>query len=341
MRTLVSGERHRKFELALKHQLRNTGTPDRDSCVDAETLGAWADGGLDAAQMSAVEVHVSSCARCQAIVATAARSAPVMTPAPRESIFRFPKWALAPLAAAAAIAIWMVVPQDTLEAPPTPSQVVVPAERSATKRDAEPSARDAAVREQVKETGTATEPKPTPAVADKLTEAKRERADAPAPAFEDRQQRPGERSGAALGAAAANAPRAAAAPAPDAMLQKSARFAASPLEIVSPDASSRWRIVDNAIERSEDGGVSWVPIRAAGGDTLSGGVSPSRSVCWLIGSNGLVMVTVDGVAFARVPLPERAEVTSITATDARSATVTTADGRRFRTDDSGRTWRQI
>ena len=41
------------------------------------------------------------------------------------------------------------------------------------------------------------------------------------------------------------------------------------------------------------------------------------------------------------PCEERVDLTAITATDARSATVTTADGRRFRTDDSGRTWRQI
>ena len=124
------------------------------------------------------------------------------------------------------------------------------------------------------------------------------------------------------------------------MLQKSARLAVAPLEIVSPDPASRWRIVNGAIERSEDSGASWVPIRAPGGESFTGGASPARSVCWLIGPNGLVMLTTDGVAFARVPLPERVDLTSVTATDARNATVTAADGRRFRTDDSGRTWRQ-
>jgi photosystem II stability/assembly factor-like uncharacterized protein len=62
-------------------------------------------------------------------------------------------------------------------------------------------------------------------------------------------------------------------------------------------------------------------------------------VCWLIGSSGLVMVSADGVAFARVPIGERVDLTVINAIDARTATVTAADGRRFRTDDSGRTWR--
>ena len=142
-------------------------------------------------------------------------------------------------------------------------------------------------------------------------------------------------------AAASASMSAPAAPAADAMLQKSARLAIAPLEIVSPDPLSRWRIVNNSIERSADGGASWVPVRAPGGESFTGGASPAQSVCWLIGANGLVMVTADGVAFARVPLPERADLTTITATDARNATVTTADGRRFRTDDSGRTWRQI
>ena len=55
----------------------------------------------------------------------------------------------------------------------------------------------------------------------------------------------------------------------------------------------------------------------------------------------MVMLAADGVTFTEVPLPEPLDLTAITATDARVATVTTADGRTFRTDDSGRTWRQI
>jgi len=53
-----------------------------------------------------------------------------------------------------------------------------------------------------------------------------------------------------------------------------------------------------------------------------------------------VLVTVDGMTFAKVDLPVRVDVASIKATDARSAVVTTADGRTFRTDNSGRNWRQ-
>ena len=93
-------------------------------------------------------------------------------------------------------------------------------------------------------------------------------------------------------------------------------------------------------ERSQDGGASWIATPLQAGDSITGGVAPARSICWLIGPAGLVMVTADGLTFARVPLPERVDLTAVTATDALAAVVTTVDGRRFRTDDGGRTWRQ-
>ncbi len=333
----MSRDRDHKLELALKHELRAAGTPDRDACADAETLGAWADGGLQPAQMASIESHVSSCARCQAIVGVAARSAPA--PAVSASVFRFPRWALAPLAAAAAVTLWMVVPQDSLQAPPAPPAAVAP------ERDA-PEQRQAKANEAA--------PAAPPAADNFQSDAKRERANqAPAPPREDRSAAERERTPDSAVAdtlaekvtAGAVAAAPAGAPAPTATAQpalpKSARLASAAPVIVSPDPSSRWRIVNDSIERSEDGGVSWVPIRAPGGESISGGTSPARSVCWLIGASGLVMVTADGVAFARVPLPERIDVTAISATDARSATVTTADGGRFRTEDSGRTWRRF
>src|SRR5215204_3649043 len=126
----AKAERDRKFELALQHELRKTSTPaaaigslTEGGCADAETLGAWTDGGLEAAQMAAIELHVSSCSRCQAIVGFVARSAPAIAPVANAGRFRFPRWALASVAAAAAITIWMVVPQDTMQPLPAPALV--------------------------------------------------------------------------------------------------------------------------------------------------------------------------------------------------------------------------
>jgi hypothetical protein len=354
----MSRDRDRKLEQALTHELRAAGTPDRDACVDAETLGAWADGGLEAAQMAAVEWHVSSCARCQAIVGATARSAPLISGTEAAGTSFLWRWWLAPLtAAAAAVTLWMVVPQrhDTVLAPPSvlPPSVAAPAPETFAQNQppkdqpiplapspAKPAEERTAVAARAQRGNTrekasdARRERPEDLSGKKeaaLAKTKRDAADAPK-LLQDRN------------AAAGAAPAAPAAvplstPAVGALLE-SARFAPAPLEIVSPDPSSRWRIRNGAIERSEDGGTSWIAIQPRAGESITGGTAPARSICWLIGSNGLVMVTTDGLTFARVPLPERVDLTAVTATDARTAIVTTADGRRFSTDDAGRTWRR-
>jgi Photosynthesis system II assembly factor YCF48 len=68
--------------------------------------------------------------------------------------------------------------------------------------------------------------------------------------------------------------------------------------------------------------------------------APSDSVCWFVGRAGLVLLTTDaGATFTRVDLAEPLDIASVSATDDRHATVSTVDGRRFRTEDGGRTWR--
>jgi hypothetical protein len=343
----MSGDRNRILEQALKHELRGAAGPPTAGCLDAETLAAWEDGALDAAQMQAAELHLSNCIRCQSMAAAMAKANVALgTQAPStfapSTLWR---WWLAPIAAAtAAVAWWMVVPdqQRLATAPPARDTVVEPS----VKADAAPPAEAK---------------KPAQLDANQAAPRDRAQAQAPAPApfalRDDRQERqaaPTEKnkeevgklaaeqrvSPAASADAAAAAP-AAAAPAPNAMLQKSgARLAFNPIEIVSPDSTRRWRIVPGGIEFSTDQGASWIPVRANATETLTHGVSPSGTICWFIGKDGVVLVTADGSIFAKVDLPVRVDVASITAADARSATVTTADGRTFRTDDSGRNWRQ-
>ena len=67
----MSVDRDRILEQALKHELRgdNAATPH----LDAETLAAWQDDALNAAQMADIELHVSTCARCQSMLAAFAR----------------------------------------------------------------------------------------------------------------------------------------------------------------------------------------------------------------------------------------------------------------------------
>ena len=72
----------------------------------------------------------------------------------------------------------------------------------------------------------------------------------------------------------------------------------------------------------------------------SAGVAPSRNVCWLVGANGVVLLTTDGQTWRRLAFPELTGLSAVTAADAISATVRTADGREFVTKDAGITWIQ-
>jgi photosystem II stability/assembly factor-like uncharacterized protein len=113
-------------------------------------------------------------------------------------------------------------------------------------------------------------------------------------------------------------------------------------EVPSPDAATRWRIsgtdLGSTVERTTDGGSTW-QAQLTSGAIVSSGSSPAPSVCWLAGPGGTVLLTADaGATWLRVPLSETTDLTGIVAVDARSATVTTADGRRFTTVDGGHTW---
>ena len=85
-----------------------------------------------------------------------------------------------------------------------------------------------------------------------------------------------------------------------------------------------------AIERSEDGGRIWIPVRLAGNEEVLAGASPGRLVAWLVGRSGLVLLATDGTNFTRLPFPESVDLVAVSSPEPRIATVTTADGRTFR-----------
>jgi hypothetical protein len=324
--------------------------------LDAETVAAWIDGGLDNRSLAAAEAHASNCDRCQALLATMTRTLPadniVNTTASRSS-FRFWKW-LAPLAAAgAAVTLWMVVPQDRMQpertaapqsdvaaAPAAPSPVapiappVVPAR--AAKNAPAPPATDRFAESR------RSEPRDDSTAKEKLADAQVDRRDA-AGARESEAKR----EVATLQETVTLAPPAAAEPARSeapantlgAVAQSRLQKPAVPMQVVAPDTRHRWRVLADTVEHSQDGGLTWIPVRLTAGDVISAGAAPSSQVCWLVGTGGLVLLATDGTNFTRLPFPERVDLSSVSATDARSATVTTADGRTFTTNDNGRNWR--
>ena len=325
-------------------------TTDRNH-LDAETVAAWLDGGLDATSLAAAQAHASNCDRCQALLATAARTLPADAPVV-SGFSRMWRWWLAPVAAAAAaVTLWMVVPQEPMRAPASHAPASDMAQRSTEPTKPSPSP------EPPPAVAQAPQPVPAAPAADaRFGESRRNvpRADAAAKAkvaetqankdiapMRDRQEVQQEKREENL-ARAAPAPAApAAAPAEGAALgANQLRKQVASLEFVSPDPNRRWRAVTpGTIEFSQDRGNTWIPVRLNPSELVTGGASPAPLVCWIVGRAGVVLLATDGTNFTRLPFPERIDLVTITAADARRATVTTADGRTFQTVDNGRNWR--
>jgi photosystem II stability/assembly factor-like uncharacterized protein len=110
--------------------------------------------------------------------------------------------------------------------------------------------------------------------------------------------------------------------------------------IGGPERRTRWLLGDAGyLEVSRDGGRTWQRISSGVGADLLTGSGPTERICWIGGRQGTLLRTSDGARFSPVASPTRDDVVRIVATDAARATITDARGRRFETDDGGRTWR--
>jgi photosystem II stability/assembly factor-like uncharacterized protein len=100
----------------------------------------------------------------------------------------------------------------------------------------------------------------------------------------------------------------------------------------------QWRVNGALVERTTDGGSTW----AAGGSVpvgaITSGSAPSATVCWLVGREGTVLRTTDGINWQRVNFPEQVDLVAVGAVSAQTATVTAADGRVFATANGGQSW---
>ena len=363
-----SRERDQSIERLLRQSRQVLQAPDdgavSDSCLDSETLAAWADGGLSGPAREAAQSHVADCARCQALVGTLARINTVIPPAQSEQAARgWLRW-IAPLAATAAalaaVALWVAVPRDAgaprqakeeARAPvagPSVSGTMVGrvAEQTAEGRganesrsQAEPSAAVGGVAGINGVTGAA-----------RADVAADNQLGAQAPEL----RKDADRLEAAIAQQPlrSNAPAAAPPPVapPAALLRDNAAASARPtfraadaagVEIVSPDPAVRWRIAGSTIERSTNGGSTWQEVATGFTGQLTAGAAPSPSVCWLVGRGGFMLlatVTTSGVSWRRVAFPEPTDLSAVRATDARTVSVTSVDGRTFSTTDGGATW---
>ena len=335
-----SSEHDQLMDRLLRQSLRtDSAAAAPGSCLDAETLAAWVEGGLAGSELASAEAHVAACSRCQGMAAALVTHQPVVPAA--ESWWRR-KWTLGwliPLTAgAAAVALWFALPtnqgpgvseptkvQTQAAASPTPQepQLTTPPQQSApaAKEPADKDAKlkavdalgklDVSDRKQEMATASATAPAAPPA------------ATSPAAA--------------PVSVARADEPTAFATPLRSALARQAA--GAAPTEIVSSDPSVRWRIgAAGSIQYSANGGSSWEALSTGIAADLTAGASPSPSVCWVVGRAGAVLLTTDGRRWQRLAFPEAVDLVAVQATDASAATVTTADGRQLRTADGGATW---
>ena len=119
------------------------------------------------------------------------------------------------------------------------------------------------------------------------------------------------------------------------------RRALVPVDIMSPDANVRWRILlAGQVARSIDRGVTWQTQSTGVSIVLTAGAAPAAAVCWLVGPGGVVVLSTDGRTWQRLAFPDASDLIAVRATDAVNATVTAADGRTFSTTDGGKSWRQ-
>lgn len=350
-------DRDRAMEGLLPETLRaDAGVQASEGCLDAETLAAWMDGGLDAPALALVEAHAAGCARCQAMVGVITRTIPtVSAPASWWQRHRQVRW-LVPLGAgAAAVALWTAVPERRQPGAPliqsAPVEARTDVSAPATAEATAPAPAPAAL-PPMRPGAAAPAPVVRPQTAQGATAFSKDVAVAPSQAegparleapraVESLALRAEDQLAAAPPAQRAAPPAAPAAPAPGSLRRQQAGAPTAPLEIVSPDPAVRWRLgARGVVEYSASGGAAWESLSTGIAAELTAGSSPSATVCWLVGRGGTILLATDGRHWQRVPFADAADLASVAAIDARTASVTTTDGRIFRTSDAGQTWQR-
>lgn len=319
-------KRETKEDRLLARTVRaHDGTRPPGACPEADVLAAWTDGSLTAAERKAAEAHAADCDRCLAVLAAIAQTSPP------PSTIEWPSWLsvrwLVPVATAViAITTWAVVQSPPASVPQAPPPAAVASRNEATR--AEPFVQ--------------AQPAPD-AGGSASTDALAKKAEAPVA-----RQLKDQADSVSSAGARPNAPSpAAAAPSrleerveeKDARLRLMAREVQPPRIIASPDPRIQWRVDGSSVERSIDGGRTWQAQPAGATADLLAGSSPGPGVCWIVGRKGTVLLSTDGETWRRLDFPDpAADLVGVAAPDGSTATVTTADGRVYRTPDAGRTW---
>lgn len=303
-------------------------------CLGPDELAAWTEGTLPARERAVAEAHAAGCDRCLAVLAAMAKTDPPPAPSQAPAWLSF-RW-LAPLATAAvAVTAWIVT-----QAPPV-GHLPPRSPEASSSADARLSAESEAVEEQGAPRERAND-RLEPKTAAPRTPARAPAAQ-PAPESKEENREPRQLADSPAGnIPAAAGPPAAAPLRADAFEERAQAKESAPAGgriVSSPDPDVRWRISGGTVERTDDGGRTWQPQLTNSNVELLAGAAPSSTVVWIVGRKGAVLLSAHGQAWQRSTVPDAVtDLVAVTADDDSTATVTTADGRRYRTTDAGRTW---
>lgn len=331
--------------------------PAGDDCPAAGVLAAFQERTLETDERERWLGHIADCRRCQALLAAIGRAetdAGAEQASPGWTAFRW--WrsrVLAPLAAfSIVVLVWVADPWQTPDEPlsgegrqdPTPTQgeqASAATELAQAKRAVQTTTPAVVVPEPTaaRVTRTAAPPVREVAAVPRATAA----APSPlAPPAAPASAPPTAATGDAVGQPESLAAGQRGVLRDAASRLERARFDANATDaallIVAPDPATRWRVApDGAVERSDNGGATW-RFQVRPGERVVAGSAPSGRVAWLVGENGLVLRTTDGESWEHTTAPVTTHLNNVDAFDGLVATVSTADGRRFRTVDGGARW---
>src|SRR5687767_6565917 len=298
---------------SIERLLRRAGASNDEratECLDAETLAALADDTLPAAVRRDAEAHLADCDRCQALTAAMVRTDATGTMAVEVSRTRRAfNWLVPAAAAATAVALWVLVPDQRT---PPPAPAISDQQTSAAPPTAavETERRDSLEPRAIPENEVAPA-SPTASLADRPSPAPAELARTSPPGLEERQEAlkveelasrdsagnvqspPPTESVPVGGSLQASAPASASAPARDTgaresdavAQQRAAAFrAGAAFDIASPNPRIRWRVGPaGTVQRTEDQGVTWTSQQTGVAAELIAGSAPAADVCWIVG----------------------------------------------------------
>ena len=344
------------LDAVLRGAMRAEPGPATSECADAESLGAYSDRSLAAAQRERLEVHFADCMRCQMLLADIARAdESARGEQAADAIPWYRRWRIAipTLAAVAALVIFIAILRPANEEPRTDELVAMAQKR-------EPSRIEVAAQAAAPVPPAAA---PAPAWAVPAAPASSEIAMHHAkPEAAPRAEEIGGSASSERMAKSETAPEARAMVAQAAPAQATAPMnrslgaavagnalgstagyseQAGVLATVSPsDRSVTWIVGKNGTIRRVDANGAAQPQESGVSADLVAGSAPSSSVCWVVGRSGTILRTTDGEHWAPVASPTTENLVAVSSSGPSDARVTTSSSKNFATSDGGVSWHQ-